>query len=157
MMRWLYISLCAYAALVSSNASADDAVMSSTKDATQLISNGDSVPPYAVSSASDEGEKLYKRRCGGCHSLDNNRIGPRHRGVYGRKAGSLPDFNYSAALQNLDVIWSDVSLDKWLANPTAFATGTSMGFRLGKASERRAIIEYLKSLTSSAEDDPQEK
>tara|TARA_R100000005_G_scaffold33903_1_gene15466 strand:- start:7370 stop:7708 length:339 start_codon:yes stop_codon:yes gene_type:complete len=101
----------------------------------------------------EQGEKLYDRRCGGCHSLDNNRIGPRHRGVYGSKAGSVPDFNYSKALQKLDVIWTDETLDRWLKNPTAFAEGTSMGFRLRKANEREAIIQYLKSISATSEAD----
>ena len=37
------------------------------------------------------GEQLYESRCMACHSLDANRVGPMHRGVYGRKAGSVPD------------------------------------------------------------------
>ena len=36
------------------------------------------------------GAELYDARCGACHSLEANRVGPAHRGVYGRKAGSAP-------------------------------------------------------------------
>ena len=158
MKRPLYIMLCACAVLVSSSVIAKDAKKSSAWDIAQLISNGDSVPPNAVSDRQViEGEKLYKRRCGGCHSLDRNRIGPRHRDVYGRKAGSASDFKYSEALQNLDVIWNDVTLNEWLANPTAFAKGTSMGFRVRKADERRAIVHYLKSLSESGKTSSQHK
>jgi hypothetical protein len=42
------------------------------------------------------GETLYQV-CTDCHSLDKNDVGPRHRGVFGRKAASLPDYDYSAA------------------------------------------------------------
>jgi cytochrome c len=136
--------------LIYSSVIAADAIKPSDTEKSAMASQGDSVPPYAVSEPlAAEGEELYKRRCGACHSLDNNRIGPRHRGVYGRKAGAVTDFKYSKALKKLDVVWTDQMLDEWLANPTAFAKGTSMGYRLKKADERKAIIEYLKSLSSA--------
>lgn len=145
------VILCFSVVLISSSVVAKDSVNSSGREITQVTSQGDSVPPYAVSEQLVvKGEELYKRRCGGCHSLDNNRIGPRHRDVYGRKAGTVADYKYSKALRNLDVIWTDQTLDEWLVNPTAFAKGTSMGFRLKKADERHAIIEYLKSLSSAS-------
>ena len=34
------------------------------------------------------GQTLYESRCIGCHSLDSHRVGPAHRGVAGRRAGS---------------------------------------------------------------------
>ena len=94
-----------------------------------------------------------RRRCGACHSLDQNRVGPKHRNVYGRQAGSVEGFPYSNALRNLDVVWDGETLDAWLANPVAFAPGTSMGFRLTDAEERRAIIAYLRSLTTPSDPD----
>src|SRR5689334_3977583 len=45
----------------------------------------------------DRGEQIYQA-CTDCHSLDKNDVGPRHRGVFGRKAASLPDYDYSDAL-----------------------------------------------------------
>ena len=44
------------------------------------------------------GKVVYEDRCGGCHALDANRVGPAHRGVYGRKAGGAPGYDYSLAL-----------------------------------------------------------
>lgn len=93
-----------------------------------------------------KGKRLYKRKCGACHSPDHNRVGPKHRGIYGQQAGTVSGFRYSAALQSLDIVWTERSLDTWLMNPTAMAKGTSMGFRVKEAGERRAIIAYLKSL-----------
>ena len=50
----------------------------------------------APSAAGDavHGKELYESRCGGCHSLDQNRVGPKHRGVVGRKVASVPDYDY---------------------------------------------------------------
>ncbi len=93
------------------------------------------------------GKELYTRRCGACHSVDQNRVGPRHRGVFGRKAGAVPDYRYTKALKKLNLTWNEKNLDRWLANPTAVAPGTAMGFRLNDPAERKAIIKYLKSVS----------
>ncbi|MEP3247185.1 MAG: c-type cytochrome [Sneathiella sp.] len=93
-----------------------------------------------------DGEKLYQRKCAACHSLDHNRIGPQHRTVFGRKAGSLSGFRYTAALKQADFIWNEETLDIWLEKPPRMLPGTSMGFSLSKPAERKAVIQYLKSL-----------
>ncbi len=43
--------------------------------------------PVAAAGDPDRGEQLYQA-CTDCHSLDKNDVGPRHRGVFGRKAAS---------------------------------------------------------------------
>ncbi len=98
------------------------------------------LPPGSPSRGAD----LYEAKCGACHSLDANRIGPKHRGVFGRKAGAVPGFQYSPALKKLGVVWNAQTLDRWLQNPTAMAPGTAMGFRLSSAQERADVIAYLK-------------
>ena len=50
-------------------------------------------PGFAAGDAA-HGAKVYQD-CMICHSLDKNEVGPRHRGVFGRKAGSLADYDYS--------------------------------------------------------------
>ena len=39
--------------------------------------------------------------------IDENDLGPRHRGVVGRRAASVADYSYSAALKNSDLTWDD--------------------------------------------------
>jgi cytochrome c len=89
------------------------------------------------------GEQLYEA-CTDCHSLDKNDVGPRHRGVFGRKAGSLPDYSYSEALKSSNIIWNEETLDKWLTDPQAFVPGTRMYFHLDNAQDRADVIAYLK-------------
>ncbi len=111
-----------------------------------LIADDDPLPetvPGPQEVEIERGQRLYQRQCGACHSLDQNRVGPRHRGVVGRAAGSISDFRYSAALQKLDLVWTVDALEDWLANPSAVAPGTAMGFRLRKREDRAAIIAYL--------------
>ena len=90
------------------------------------------------------GQELYESRCGGCHSLDANRVGPAHRGVYGRKAGAVPDFNYSTAVRKSAVVWEAKTLDAWLTNPQALIPGQRMNFRIAAAEDRADIIAYLR-------------
>jgi cytochrome c len=67
-----------------------------------------------------------------------------HRGVYGRKAGSVADFDYSPALRASGVVWEAASLDRWLSGPEAFIPGQRMGFSISDPSTRADIIAYLK-------------
>ncbi len=105
-------------------------------------------PPSAAAAAAagdaTRGEQLYQSRCGACHSLDANRVGPRHRDVFGRRVASVPDFHYSPALRKLAFAWDAATLDRWLENPGALVPGTTMGFRVSAAQDRADIIAYLR-------------
>lgn len=90
------------------------------------------------------GAQIYEDNCTGCHSLDASRVGPAHRGVFGRKAGSVQDFAYSPALKKAKFTWDAAKLDKWLTNPQGFVPGAKMGFRLTDAQRRADVIAYLK-------------
>ena len=96
------------------------------------------------------GAELDASRCGACHSLDANRVGPLHRGVFGRKAGAAPDYAYSPALQRSGLTWNAETLDRWLTNPEGLVPGQRMGYQLGDAGERAAVIEYLRIESGSA-------
>ncbi len=95
------------------------------------------------------GQKLYQSRCTACHSVEVSVVGPAHRGVFGRKAGSLEKFNYSAALKKLadkKVIWNEKTLDQWLADPEKFAPGQTMSLETKEPKDRADLIAYLKTL-----------
>jgi cytochrome c len=91
----------------------------------------------------NRGETLYEA-CTDCHSLDKNDVGPRHRGVFGRKAASLPDYDYSDALKSANIVWNEETLDKWLTDPQAVAPGAKMFFHLDSPQDRADVIAYLK-------------
>lgn len=100
----------------------------------------------ASAADAERGEALYNSRCIACHSADANRVGPKHRGVFGRKAGSVPDFNYSGAVRNSGVVWDEQTLDQWLADPKALIPGQRMNFRVADPADRTDLIAYLKTL-----------
>lgn len=96
------------------------------------------------STDAEQGKLLFEKRCVGCHSLDEDREGPRLRNVYGRKAGTVPTFKYSDALKSARMTWDDALLDKWLTNPDSLVPDTDMEFHVPKPEERAAIIRYLR-------------
>ena len=90
------------------------------------------------------GEQVYAR-CLACHALAVDRVGPRHCGLFGRLAGSVPGFAYSEALKKSKIVWNDKTLDRFLAKPLAMVPGTAMTYDgVPDAAERADLIAYLK-------------
>lgn len=111
-----------------------------------VITTPEVVPVNAAAGGdSMRGKDLFEKRCGGCHSLDTDKEGPRLRNVYGRKAGSISSFKYSDALKGAQVTWDQASLDKWLTNTESVVPDNDMDFHVAKADERADIIEYLRA------------
>ena len=96
------------------------------------------------------GEAVYSR-CMACHALEYNRTGPKHCGLFGRRAGSVPGFEYSDAMKRSKLVWNEKTLDRFLANPVKAVPGTSMTYAgVPDAKERAALIAYLKRESVSA-------
>jgi cytochrome c len=91
------------------------------------------------------GEEIYGR-CLACHALAFDRVGPRHCGLFGRRAGSVAGFSYSPAMKNSKIVWNEKTLDRFLANPPKAVPGTTMTYAgISVARERADLIAYLKS------------
>jgi cytochrome c len=63
------------------------------------------------------GEAVYSR-CLACHALAYDRTGPRHCGLFGRRAGSVEGFAYSEAMKRSKLVWDDKTLDRLRASRT---------------------------------------
>jgi cytochrome c len=94
------------------------------------------------------GALQYEARCGGCHSPDEHRVGPAHRGVFGRRAGSASGFDYSPALRSSTIVWDEATLDAWLTDPDKLIPGQGMNIATADAGARRDIVAFLRSLSS---------
>jgi cytochrome c len=91
------------------------------------------------------GEEIYGR-CLACHALAFDRVGPRHCGLFGRRAGSVKGFAYSPAMKSSKIVWNEKTLDRFLANPPKAVPGTTMTYAgIPDAGERADLIAYLKS------------
>jgi cytochrome c2 len=104
------------------------------------------LPQDASAGDAERGRALFDRRCSGCHALDSEREGPPLRGVYGRRAGSVPGFQYSSSIRNAGITWNDVTLDKWLSDTDVMLPGNAMGISVPKLQDRADLIAFLKSL-----------
>lgn len=100
---------------------------------------------YAVADT-DRGETL-SLQCRACHTLEEGGahvLGPNLFGLFGKTAGSAPEYSYSDALAAVGFVWTPRALDAWLAQPFAFLPGNRMSFPgLPDADDRTAVIAYL--------------
>ena len=97
------------------------------------------------------GEKVYER-CAACHSLAQDRAGPRHCGLIGRRAGTVPGFDYSPAMRRSGIAWDARTLDRFIADPLRMVPGSSMGYDGVKdARERADLIAFLERAARSPE------
>jgi cytochrome c len=90
------------------------------------------------------GKAVFEKRCTGCHAMDVDREGPRLSGVFGRKAGSVAGFTYSAGLKKSAFTWDGANLEKWLSDPDLMVHHSNMSFSVPKAAERQDLIAFLK-------------
>lgn len=106
--------------------------------------------PAAQAQSGDvaRGRGLFESRCGGCHSLDDDRVGPALGTVAGRAAGKKADFAYSAALAAATHVWTPEKLQAWLTDPETLVPGQAMGYRLSEAADRRDVVAFLQSLAT---------
>jgi cytochrome c len=99
------------------------------------------------------GQLAFNNACRTCHSVKegDNRLGPNLHKIVGRKAGSLANYGYSAAMKNADFVWDKGKLDQFITNPDAMVRDNKMKPYGGLASpETRAkVIAYLESVATS--------
>jgi cytochrome c len=99
-----------------------------------------------VRGADVEKGKAVFEQCAACHSLDGtgDYDGPTLKGVIGRKAGSLEDYRYSAAMKRSEVVWDAATVDKYVADPQAFIPGNRMAFAgISDKTQREDLIAFL--------------
>jgi len=97
------------------------------------------------------GQEIYFR-CVACHSLAQNRTGPRHCGLLGRRAGSVKGYAYSRAMAGTKLVWNENTLDRFLENPRQAVPGTAMGYAgIADRQERADLIAYLARANDSSE------
>ena len=89
------------------------------------------------------GEAIYGR-CAACHALAYDRVGPRHCGILGRRAGSVAGFEYSQAMKKSGITWNAQTLDRFIADPLKTVPGTTMTYAgIADPKERADLIAYL--------------
>ncbi len=103
----------------------------------------------ACSADLERGARIF-RSCAGCHTIDSDRssFGPSLKGVAGRTAGVLNDYEYSPALKAAGehgLVWTDDNLATFLSKPTRMVPGTKMRFAGLWGFEIDDLIGFLKA------------
>ena len=130
--------------------------MPATSDTTDVPRSASLLPPLSelVANADRLQGKVQFMQCSACHSLEEGgttQPGPTLHGLFGRRAGRLPGYAFSPALQAATFIWTPETLDRWLADPVGFLPDTRMRFlAIVSANDRAHLIAYLMERTAAA-------
>jgi len=109
------------------------------------------LPAVGLHADPARGERVFQR-CYACHSVaeETKLPGPHLRCVLGRRAGTLPGFEFSPAMVDAGaargLVWTRATLEAFLTDPEALVPGTTMGPpTLPGADDRRDVIDYLEA------------
>jgi cytochrome c len=107
--------------------------------------------PVAVRAADTAAGQAAYARCKICHTLEaggRSPVGPNLHGVFGRKAGTLEGYSYSAAMKNSGIVWDDETLAKYLRDPRGSMPGNKMAFPgIKNDAEMANLLAYLHQAT----------
>ncbi len=106
--------------------------------------------PLTATADAAQGKRIYQERCSVCHSAaagdGGGGQGPSLVGLMGRRAASLPQFSYSAALKASQLTWDAATLDRFLAAPSKLVPGTTMVVAVEQPADRSDLLAYFQSL-----------
>lgn len=106
----------------------------------------------------DKGKKRFVK-CKACHQVGpdaKNALGPQLNGIVGRKAGSAEGYEYSDAVKNSGLEWTEENLLKWIGKVKVdgkkkpgskiLIPGNKMIFPGVSDKQAKDIVAYLKTL-----------
>jgi len=112
-----------------------------------MLSSPSALPQVSQGMEAASEQQAFNNACRTCHMVKegDNRLGPNLYKIIGRKAGALPDYNYSSAMKEAGFVWDEDKLGRFIANPDEIVPGNSMKPYGGLASrdDRAKIIAFL--------------
>jgi cytochrome c len=97
-------------------------------------------------------QQVFNNVCRTFHTIKegDNRQGPNLYKIIGRKAGSLPDYDYSSATKGAGVVWDEEKLERFIASPDEVVPGNNMKLHSGLAwtDDRTKVIAFLQSVST---------
>ena len=105
-------------------------------------------PPAAAAGDAGKGQKVFTFYCTRCHQIGEtakNAVGPKLNGLFGRPAGSIEGYDYSAANKNSGIVWDEATFREYIKGAKAKVPGTKMDFPgLKTEMEIDNIVAFLK-------------
>ena len=102
--------------------------------------------------ADDAPEQVFNNACRTCHTIKegDNRLGPNLFKIIGRKAGSLPEYNYSDAMKDAGFVWDEAKLARFIGSPDEIVPGNRMKpySGLGSADDTKKVVAFLLSISA---------
>jgi len=114
-----------------------------------MLSSPSSLSQELLSQGIESGseQQVFNNACRTCHTIKegDNRLGPSLYKVVGRKAGSLPDYNYSSAMKGAGFVWDEEKLEHFIASPDKVVPGNNMKpyGGLASAEDRKRVVTFL--------------
>jgi len=113
--------------------------------------------PGAKAQDAAAGQRVFNQ-CRACHVIDagvRSTVGPNLHGVFGRRAGTLEGFRYSANMKEKGeggLVWSEETLRPYITNPKQVVPAGSMSFP-GLRNEQQVndLIAYLRKASGAAQ------
>ncbi|MBR0952256.1 c-type cytochrome [Bradyrhizobium canariense] len=102
--------------------------------------------------SNDSGQQAFNNSCRTCHSVKegDNRLGPNLNKIVGRKAGALPDYNYSSSMKEAGFVWDQDKLTRFMVKPDEVVSGNKMQPYGGVSAEEAAkVVAYLQAAANS--------
>ncbi len=98
-----------------------------------------------------KGAALFQNRCSSCHTIQesvSNKIGPPLHGLFGRQAGTVAGYNYSADMRASRIVWNAQTLGAYLADPHRGIPSAKMPYQgLSSKTARDDLIAFLEQAT----------
>ena len=105
----------------------------------------------AQSGDAAKGQRVFNQQCRACHTVEKDGtspVGPNLHGVFGRKAGTAPGFEFSDGMKASGIVWDDKTLAEYNRDPKGKVPGTKMVFNgIKQQAQLDDLVAYLKQAT----------
>lgn len=126
----------------------------------KVLALGLLISALAVGSAHAQGDAAAGatvfKKCASCHAVGEgakNKVGPELNELFGRVAGTAPDFKYSTAMVEAGtggLVWTSETLHEFLTKPKDFVKGTKMSFPgLKEQADIDNLVAYLSTFSTA--------
>jgi cytochrome c len=109
--------------------------------------------PVLLAKADAKKGEADAKVCGACHNFEEGagaKVGPDLYGIVDRPKGSAAGFDYSAGMKAKGGNWTFADLNEFITKPSAYVSGTKMGYAGQENPEKRAeILAYLRTLSKT--------